>query len=387
MLPPEHIRVRRRKGTMTPRYATREELGLAKTLVAVYGDHIERTRGELSDALSGCEELGYDYKLVRGLASVLEQRSIFESRPSVSPVKARRAVFEEAGRRVVSTDEERRRVIASAAFRLGVSTLALEESLYADLENEHRLAEFEAPEPLDLVKEYNFALVVALLAHGKRLEVSFKGEDQGLEATFERLGKSRGSRNGGFSRLVAEWRPTSRTGYKGMQLEEALSGLLEKEGWYLTAGVVYPLKVGKTFRVEIRGAEEGRMMKATPRIEALIPERKSITIETKPKPKGEIVYVDDLARRMGLTEAEVKETYGGSGLVDLDGVLMTEEKRAQILDALEGASDMRFKAVRPLLRGLGVKNPVPVLEALGYDIEWNRDRGESLVFRLRRRKG
>ena len=53
MLPPEHIRVRRRKGTMTPRYATREELGLAKTLVAVYGDHVEKTRGELSDTLSG----------------------------------------------------------------------------------------------------------------------------------------------------------------------------------------------------------------------------------------------------------------------------------------------------------------------------------------------
>ena len=45
---------------------------------------------------------------------------------------------------------------------------------------------------------------------------------------------------------------------------------------------------------------------------------------------------------------------------------------------------MRFDSVRGLLRGLGVKQPVPVLEALGYEIDWNRDRGESLVYRLKR---
>jgi hypothetical protein len=45
---------------------------------------------------------------------------------------------------------------------------------------------------------------------------------------------------------------------------------------------------------------------------------------------------------------------------------------------------MRFDAVKGLLRALGVKQPVPVLEALGYEIEWNRDRKESLVYRLKR---
>ena len=47
MLAPEHIRVRRRKGVMNPIYASEEELGLAKTLVSVHRDAVERTRREL----------------------------------------------------------------------------------------------------------------------------------------------------------------------------------------------------------------------------------------------------------------------------------------------------------------------------------------------------
>ncbi len=41
MLDPDHIRVRRRKGTMKPIYASEEEMGLAKTLVSVHRDAVE----------------------------------------------------------------------------------------------------------------------------------------------------------------------------------------------------------------------------------------------------------------------------------------------------------------------------------------------------------
>ena len=94
--------------------------------------------------------------------------------------------------------------------------------------------------------------------------------------------------------------------------------------------------------------------------------------------------MDDVARRMGITESEVRETYNGEGLLDIGGVLISREKRDEVLKALEGTSDMRFASVRRFLRSLGVKQPVPVLEALGYEIDWNRDRGESLVYRLKR---
>jgi hypothetical protein len=390
MLAPEHIRVRRRKGVMNPIYASEEELGLAKTLVSTHRDSMERPRRELREAVSGCEELGYDYKLVRGLASLLEERSVFESRAVLRPLKARKAVFGESGRIVVSTEEERNRLMANAAFRLGVSTLELEQSLYADLDDEQVLAGFEEPEPLDLLKEYNFALAVALVAHGKRLEVSYKGKDNGLVNTMGRLGKNRVSSSGGVSRLVVEWRPSNRSGYRGALIEDALSKLLQLKGWALSVAVVYPLKVGRAYRLEIREGVEGRMMSAGPqKVVSLIPDVRSVprvARRTASRPNarlsGGVVLVEDVARRMGLTESEVREMYRGEGLLDLEGVLISREKRDEVLEALEGASDMRFDSVRRFLRDLGVKQPVPVLEALGYEIDWNRDRGESLVYRL-----
>ena len=392
MLAPEHIRVKRRKGTMRAIYASEEELGLAKTLVSVHRDAVEKTRRELKEAVSDCEELGYDYKLVRGLASILEERCAFESRAVIRPLKARKVVFGEAGRIVVATEEKRNRAMANAAFRLGISTLELEQSLYADLDDEQILAGFEEPEPLDLLKEYNFALAVALVAHGKRLEVSYKGRDNGLEDAVGRLGESRASRSGGVSRLVVEWRPSSRSGYRGALIEGVLSKLLQLKGWALSVAVVYPLKVGRAYRLEIKGDVEGGMMSAgSRREEPLIPEvRRAPRSVSRPapqpktRPSGGVIVVDDVARRMGLTEYEVREMYRGENLLDLGGVLISRETKEEVLKALGGAPDMRFDAVRGLLRGLGVKQPVPVLEALGYEIDWNRDRKESLVYRLKR---
>ncbi len=392
MLAPEHIRVKRRKGTMKPIYASEDELGLAKTLISVHRDAVEKTRRELRGAVSDCEELGYDYKLVRGLASLLEERCAFESRAVIRPLKARKAVFSEAGRIVVATEEKRKRVMANAAFRLGISTLELEQSLYADLDDEQTLAGFEAPEPLDLLKEYNFALTVALVAHGKRLEVSYKGKDRGLEDAVGRLGESRSSNSGGVSRLVVEWRPSNRSGYRGSLIEGVLSKLLQLKGWAVSVAVVYPLKVGRAYRLEIKEDVEGEMMSAgSRREEPLIPDvRRAPRSVSRPapqpktRPSGGIVVVDDVARRMGLTESEVREMYQGENLLYQGGVLISREKKEAVLEVLGGAIDMRFDSVRRILRGLGVKQPVPVLEALGYEIDWNRDRGESLVYRLKR---
>ena len=84
MLPVELVRARRRKDSLTALFADKEKLGLSKTVIAVHRESVEKSRAELSDALSRCEELGYDYRLVRGLSAVLEPRCIFQSR-SVAP--------------------------------------------------------------------------------------------------------------------------------------------------------------------------------------------------------------------------------------------------------------------------------------------------------------
>ena len=74
----------------------------------------------------------------------------------------------------------------------------------------------------------------------------------------------------------------------------------------------------------------------------------------------------------------------GIRYIDLGGVLVTPGKLRELEEALAGA-EMRLSAVSGVLRGLGCRRPLPVLEALGYAVEWAERPGDSRVYRLRRR--
>ncbi len=381
MLPPDLIRVRRRKGVIRPTYASDEHLSLAKTLVSVHEENIGGTRGELSDALSGCEELGFDYKLVRGLSAVLEEHCFFQSRAVVSPMNARSSLFDEAARVVVATDEDRKRVLTTVAFRMGVSAEDLEKSLYADLYDEQELSDFKAIQPTDLLKKYNFALTLALLAHAKQLELTYRVKDEEIEELCNKLGKCNVLRNGS-TKVIAEWKPTSRIGYKASLLEDLLSRLLSKEGWELAADVVYSIGSGKIYRFEISYRLEGKLLKPSERIKELV-QRAQPKHEPVSRPKGEIIDVQETALKLGITETDLKKMY--EEYVDLGGILITKEKLNEVKGAIENAVDMRLKAVQQILKNLGCRNPIPVLEALGYAVEWVKDRGDSKVYRLKSR--
>jgi len=161
---------------------------------------------------------------------------------------------------------------------------------------------------------------------------------------------------------------------------------MSKKDWGLTAEVVYPLSSGKVNKFEISAGLEGRMIKPAQKAQEPLSRPRPRTMLLN-LPKGEVIDVQETAARLGVTEAEVKRRFkeGRGGYVELGGILITEAKRRELEEALAGSSDMRFKAVKAILRNLGCKNPLPVLEAFGYDVEWNRVRDESLVYRLRRK--
>ncbi len=384
MLPPDLLRVRRRSGRIRLQLARDEALSLAKTLISVYEEHIGLTRGELREALGACEELGFDYKLVRGLSSVLEERCEFMSRASVDPAKARKAVFEEAGARVVATEEERNRVLSTVAFRLGVSVHELDRSLYADLDDEQELAGFSAVKPADLIKGYNLASVVALLAHAGHVELTYRGRDEGLVEIGEKLGSCDVSASGSLSKMVVEWKPTNLIAYKAVNLEALLDRVLSHVWWRLTAEVWFPSKARKSYVFEATHEDAGEVMGPLPPVERRVAD---VPIVPEPLPgiRGEIVDVAEEALRLGVTEAEVMRSLGGRGLVDIGGVLISRRKLDEVEEALTDARDMRLGALTAVLRGVGARNPVSLLEALGYSIDWAPDRKQSLVYRLKKK--
>ena len=336
-------------------------------------------------ALRRCEELGYNYKLVRGLAAVLEDRCIFQTKTFVDPAEARRAVFEEAGGRVIATEQERRRVLTAAAFRLGVSAVDLDASLYSDLWDEQVLAGFEAPHPQELLREYNFALALALLAQARRIELTYRGMDESLERLGEELGGRR-AHSRGVSKLTVERRPSSRAGQRAVALEALLSRLILNEAWRLTAEVAHTSRAGKVYLLELSRESEGGLVTPSDLKRRMTEAR--ARAEPRGRSLGEVVLVDELASKLGVTEAEAKKRLKRSGrrYVDLGDVLVVPEKLRELEEAMAAAPDMRLSTVQGVLRRLGCRRPLPVLEALGYAVEWTGDRGRSTVYRLRRRR-
>ncbi|MBN2335930.1 DUF790 family protein [Candidatus Bathyarchaeota archaeon] len=369
----------RRKEVIRPVFV-KGDTSLAKTLIAVYGDHVGRRRGALDEALQDCEQLGYDYRLVRGLASVLESRCVFESRASVPPLQARSMVFREAAGRVVATERERMEVLATVAGRLGVSVPELDESLYGDLEDEQVLAEFGEPGAEELLRFYNFANTVALLSYARGIEAAVDGSDDYLIRLAEAVGDVEQRVNGTGPTLVISLKPTNRLHQRASRVDEFLGRLLKAGRWMLKATIVYPARRKQPAVMEMSSGVHGDLLTRDPHGAELIIE---IAQREPRKPgHGELIVLEELARRRGVTEAEVIKEIRGEGFEyrDLGGVLVTPVKLAEINEALEGVETLG--EARALLKSSGVRNFMPVLEALGYQVEPRRPRDQSRVYRL-----
>ena len=385
ILPPELLRARVGRGSIRLLYAGEEAVSLARTLIAVFEEAQEKKRRELQEAIRGCEGIGYDYRLVRGLVSILEESCTFQTRAIVDPEEARRAVFEEAGDEPIITEEQRTRALSKAAERLGVSPGDIEESLYADLWEEQTLAAFEAPEPLELLRNYNFSLTLTLLARARRIEARYRGKDDGLSLLGKSLGTCLTGEEDGTSTIAVEPVTTSRSGRYASELEAFISRIILQEGWRISAEVEHP-PGSRPRRFEVSQEIHGKMITPGDLKERAAP---SMRISGFERRRGEgIVVVEEFASRMGLTEEEARRILRGrkGGYIDLGGVFITPESLEILESYLGGPRQVSLSDAVSLLRRLGCRRPMMALEALGYGVEWNGSPGESRVYRLKKRR-
>jgi predicted nuclease of restriction endonuclease-like RecB superfamily len=380
ILPPELIRVRRTKTALSPLFADDEKLSLAKTLIAIYKENRFRKRAELDEALSECEELGYNFKLVRGLSAVLDSCSVFEARSFIPPIKARTLLFEEAARRSSITDKDRSEIMAKVALGLGITSQDLEENIYADLIDEQRLTEFREPAPDELLQLYNFVLASVVLAYSTHISISYSGKNERLEKAASALGEL----NIRINSFELNLKPSKKIGIRGSKIEALLANLLESKEWRLLADVVYPTRHRETRPLELNRRSHGGMLRAWKAEEETIIEIKS---PVRKSSYGDLIIIDDVANRLGLTDRELIGRIEAEKVkyVRLPGILVTPEKQEQLrsgLEELEGGDLASYKA---FLKGQGCKNPVPVLEAFGYFVDVDYETGRPKVKHLRRR--
>ena len=172
MLPLPLLRIRIRKGSITPLFCSDNELPLAKKVIKEFEDALKRAeKKDLLVERITTYESKHDYKLVRGLYTLLERRCVFKSTSSLDSTFVRRTVFEEASRRGFAlTDFERDEIINNVALRIGVSASDVDEAMWSDLEGNIVLEQFDSMDMKELIGWYNLSLMQTLLFNCTKLE-------------------------------------------------------------------------------------------------------------------------------------------------------------------------------------------------------------------------
>jgi predicted nuclease of restriction endonuclease-like RecB superfamily len=264
VLPLNLLVTRTVKGHVRPVYAalTKENLALAANLSNLFNAHVGKPKGQLREKLSTYELQGFDYRLVRGLALILQRHCQFQVEAAVSPLIARRLVFEQASRRgPVATPDDRRRILQDAAGQLRLTSGQLENALYADLDEELVLREFTPTPPLELLKHYNLSLTQTLLFRSTFLEIrmSDNWKDVFRAVKLHGLMYTAETRDGVFKITVEGPLSLFKLTHRyGTSLAKLLPSIMKAREWEINASVIRTSQFGRRIlQLRLTSAEVG----------------------------------------------------------------------------------------------------------------------------------
>ncbi len=188
MLPSQLLRVRTRKGEIIPLFSGGEDksrhLKLAKIIINEFEESASKRekKKSLNERISLVESNFDDYRLVRGLSTLLERRCQFNTNMHqrgenlASPVDIRRLLWEESSSRGFALTESRRHEILNAiASRIKVSPTSLMQSIWNDLDENKILEFFDSVSAEELLGWYDLAQLQTLLFSCTKLEFSVRG--------------------------------------------------------------------------------------------------------------------------------------------------------------------------------------------------------------------
>ena len=159
---------------------------IAKQVIQVFEYSYQHSviKEKLNQSLKGLEQTYKDYKLVRGVASVLEKRCTFKSisqvhskdphhNDSKQPIEIlqnftamdiRRSVFDESARQNIAVSEQTRKsVLEKISIKLGISNEMLSRVMWSDLDENMIIDTFVPISVEKLLLFYNVSLIQTLL--------------------------------------------------------------------------------------------------------------------------------------------------------------------------------------------------------------------------------
>ncbi|MFU1781876.1 DUF790 family protein [Haloarcula japonica] len=187
MLTKDLLRVSRAGGGYHLQFADADAERLAARVLGIYQGHVGESRETLETALADLEREADDFKLVRGLAKLVEREASFETQAPIDPVRARRRVFEAAENIGVVSETERGRALSEAAAHFGTDAEELAAALYADRESRQILTDVDSRwGPAELRTQYNLSLAQTALFDATEVRVR-SSDPKGLISAVKRL--------------------------------------------------------------------------------------------------------------------------------------------------------------------------------------------------------
>ncbi|MDP2215910.1 MAG: DUF790 family protein [Methanolobus sp.] len=231
------------KGKIEPVYAKldRTKLEIAGSLIDIFQKHVGKTYGELSEELEGIEEL--DFRLIRGLSQILKRKCVIEMDASIDPSTARKMVFEDC-KGAVFDIIERDKVINRVAGKLSVKPDELEKVLWADMEENSIIKEFQTITPEDLLRQYNLSLTQTLLFKATGMEIQIEDNFQEVFWKIKKFGLMYSIEDGRIylDGAVSLFKLTERY---GTSLAKLLPTIMKCKKWSLKASILKKTMTGK----------------------------------------------------------------------------------------------------------------------------------------------
>ncbi|MGB5714543.1 MAG: DUF790 family protein [Waterburya sp.] len=160
-------------------------LAIATEIIECFQDCVGKTQGELDRQLLKLEGDSPDYRLKRGLAHILRNTfSTFEIISPLEPLALRQRVFSAAAKAIALPDQ-RSNTLEAISHKLTdelkhlVSVSEIETGLYADLQENRILTQFEAPLPESLLHRYNLSQVQGIFYRASSVVINAHRNDPG----------------------------------------------------------------------------------------------------------------------------------------------------------------------------------------------------------------
>lgn len=251
MLPSDLLSHRMNGETIVPKRLeiNSKNLAIASQLITCFQEAVGCPQSELDRQLHDIEGDGTDYRIKRGLAHILKgSLSTFEVISPLEPIELRQRVFTAAAETVPSKEGtqltlEKLATQLSQELEREVLPLHIQLGLYADLNENKILTEFDAPSPELLLHRYNVSQVQGVFYRATHLLINAHRNDPGeykllfkYLKLFQLMAYIEGDADCGFTITIdgptSLFKPSTRY---GLAIAKLLPALLHVTKWSLDA--------------------------------------------------------------------------------------------------------------------------------------------------------